>query len=166
MGGMGLRRRRRHRHLEVAPEVELPDHRRPDTHGGRRRILRRRRRQLLRTRSRHRPEALGAGSRRRNRRRCYHLYRGRCAKGCRRGWLYQHHLADEARPRQGRRAWPRQQVRSLVMQFDPVFLSRSEPAIVTSLSRTSAKPLSLQRTSRQPILTRPQFRIPLGHWPL
>ena len=35
------------------------------------------------------------------------------------------------------------------MQFDPVFLSRSEPAIVTSLSRTSAKPLSLQRTSRQ-----------------
>ena len=30
------------------------------------------------------------------------------------------------------------------MQFDPVFLSRSEPAIVTSLSRTSAKPLSLQ----------------------
>ena len=35
------------------------------------------------------------------------------------------------------------------MQFDPVFLSRSEPAIVTSLSRTSTKPLSLQRTSRQ-----------------
>ena len=39
--GMGLRRRRRHRRLEVAPEGQLPDSQRHDSDGRRRRVLRR-----------------------------------------------------------------------------------------------------------------------------
>ena len=39
LGRMGLRRRRRHRCLEVAREVQLPDRRRRDSDGRRRRVL-------------------------------------------------------------------------------------------------------------------------------
>ena len=55
-----------------------------------------------------------------SRRRRHHLYSGWCAKGCRRGRLYEHHLAHETRARQGRRARPRQrrdeQVRSFIVR--------------------------------------------------
>ncbi len=85
LGGMGLRRRRRHRRLEMAPEVQLPDRQRHDADGRRRRVLRRYGRQLLCARFRHRREALGSASRRRDRRRRDHLYRGRCAKSRRGG---------------------------------------------------------------------------------
>jgi hypothetical protein len=43
------------------------------------------------------------------------------AQGCRRGWLYQHHPGRRSPSTPRSRAWPRQQVRGLVMQFDPVF---------------------------------------------
>ena len=59
-----------------------------DADGRRRRVLRRCGRQLLCARCRQRPEALGPGTRRRDRRRCDHLYRERCAKGRRGGRLY------------------------------------------------------------------------------
>ena len=111
LGRVGLRRRRRHRRLEVAFEVQLPDRRRHDFDRRRRRVLRRHRRQLLRARRCQRTEALGPGSRRRDRRRCDHLCGERCAKSRRCGRLYAHRLADEDRDRQGRRAGPRQRLR-------------------------------------------------------
>jgi PQQ-like domain len=73
LGRVGSRRRCRHRRLEVAPEIELPDRRRHESDGRRRRVLRRYWRQLLRARRRERPETLGPGTRRRDRRRCDHL---------------------------------------------------------------------------------------------
>src|SRR5262245_63383757 len=91
LGWMGLRRRRRYRRLEVAPEVQLPDRRRHDADGGRRRVLRRYRRQLLCARRRHWREALGPGARRRDRRRGDHLYGERCTESGRGGRL--HHIA-------------------------------------------------------------------------
>ena len=97
LGGMAPRRRRRHRRLEVAREVQLPDRRRHDSDGRRRRVLRRYRRQLLCARFRQRPETVGSGSRRRDRRRRDHLYRERRAKGRRRGRLYDDRLANEDR---------------------------------------------------------------------
>ena len=55
-------------------------------------------------------KALGPGSRRRDRRRCDHLYRERCAKGRCGERLYDARLANEDRDRQDRNTGPRQRL--------------------------------------------------------
>src|SRR5262249_1259659 len=114
LGRVGPRRRRRHRRLEVAPEVQLSGPQRHDADGRRRRVLRRCWRQLLRARRRQRPEALGPGARRRDRRRRDHLYGERCAKSCCGGRLYAPGLANEDRDRKDRGAGLGQRLREPV----------------------------------------------------
>src|SRR5262249_14169843 len=106
LGRVGPRRRRRHRRLEVAPEVELPDPRRHDSDGRRRRVLRRRGRKLLCARCRQQRETLEPGSRRRHRRRRDHLHGERRAKGRSGGRLPAQRPADEERPGPERRSGP------------------------------------------------------------
>ena len=67
------RRRRRHRHMEMAGEDQLSDPERHDADGGRRRLLRRHGRQFLCARRRRPGETLGPENRRRGRRRRHHL---------------------------------------------------------------------------------------------
>ena len=79
-----------------------------------------------------------------SRRRRHHLYSGWCAKGCRRGRLYEHHLAHEARARQNRRTWSRQraaeQVRNLVVKPAPAFPSRTVTNPDVRLTRWKLSP--------------------------
>ena len=88
-------------------EVQLPDHRRRDSDGRRRCVLRRYWRQLLCARFHQRAETLGSGFRRRDRRRRDHLYGERRPEGRRRGRLYHDCLANEGCESQGRGAGPR-----------------------------------------------------------
>ena len=95
LGGMASRRRRRHRGVEVEAEVQLPDPGRYDADRRRPRVLWRHGRQFLCARRRHRPEAVGSGDRRRDRRRRDHLYGERRAESRGGDRLHDARLADE-----------------------------------------------------------------------
>src|SRR5579872_3619428 len=104
---MGLRRRRRHRRLEVEAEVQLPNLERHDSDGGRHRLRRRHGRQLLCSECCQRSAAVGSKDRRRDRRRCDHLHRERRPKSCGSDRLYIDPLANGSRHREDHNPGPR-----------------------------------------------------------
>jgi hypothetical protein len=107
--------------------------RRYDSDG--RRVLRRYRWQLLCARCRKRLETLGPRARRRDRRRCDHLYGRQCAKSCCGERLYDARLAHQDRDRQDRSTGPRQRLREPMTRgvspgySCPVTMSRSYVAL-------------------------------------
>ena len=101
LGGLGLRRRRRHGRVEMAGEDQLSDPERHDADGRRRRVLRRHGRQFLCARRRQRPETVGPEDRRRDRRRRDHLSGRRQAEGRRRDRPDRSAVADRNHHRQG-----------------------------------------------------------------
>ena len=116
----------RQRRLEMAPEVKLPRRGWSDTDRGRGRLLRRYGRQLLRAECRHRPEALGSGSRRRDWRRRDHVYRGGAEVAVAAGFSMVAWPRSPCTPRSS--CWastaPPRNSEEAVMELGPVFLLR------------------------------------------